>query len=93
MFLRHASAFAITSGLLSGVAARSEDVAPTAPKIPSRDTLLKFNPDGSKRPFAGNTVICHLPIQGAVRDALIALHEDLKQSPYRSRLGLTSPDS
>ncbi len=29
----------------------------------TRDTLLKFNPDGSPRPFAGNTVICHLPQQ------------------------------
>jgi hypothetical protein len=28
-----------------------------APKIPSRDTTLKFNPDGIRRPFAGNTVI------------------------------------
>jgi hypothetical protein len=92
-FVRHASAFAITSCALGGIAAHGEDVAPSAPKIPSRDTLLKFNSDGSKRPFAGNTVICHLPIQGAVRDALVALDEDLKQSQYRSRLGLTSPDS
>jgi hypothetical protein len=93
-FLRHASAFAITSGLLSGVAAHGENTPPPTPgKIPSRDTLLKFSPDGSKRPFAGNTVICHLPVQGAVRDALVALHEDLQQSPYRSRLGLTSPES
>jgi hypothetical protein len=28
-----------------------------------------------------------------MRDALVALHEDLDQAPYRSRLGLTPPDS
>jgi hypothetical protein len=91
-FLRHASAFAVASSW-PAFAANSEEVAHTPSKIPTRDTLLKFNPDGSKRPFAGNTVICHLPAQGVMRDALVALHEDLGQASYRSRLGLTPPDS
>lgn len=34
-----------------------------------KDSLLKFNTDGSVRPFAGNTVICHLPQQSRVQDA------------------------
>jgi hypothetical protein len=62
-------------------------------KIPYRDTVLKFNPDGTRRPFAGNTVICHLPAQSAMRDAMIALHDDLKRASYYPKLGLTSTDS
>ncbi len=64
-----------------------------APKIPSRDTTLKFNPDGTRRPFAGNTVICHLPIQCAMRSAMVNLHDDLARASYYPKLGLTSIDS
>lgn len=62
-------------------------------RIPNRDTLLKFNHDGSRRPFAGNTVICHLPVQCDMRDAMVALHEELATSALRPKLGLTSTDS
>lgn len=62
-------------------------------QIPSRDTSLKFNPDGTRRPFAGNTVICHLPVQCATRDAMLELHSEMKQSSFRHKLGLTSRDS
>jgi hypothetical protein len=65
----------------------------SAPKIPSRDTLLKFNPDGTRRPFAGNTVICHLPIQSVMRNAMVDLHDELTRASYFSKLGLTSTDS
>jgi hypothetical protein len=64
-----------------------------ARKIPNRDTLLKFNKDGSPRPFAGNTVISHLPVQCAMRDAMVALHQELAASALRPKLGLTSTDS
>ena len=61
--------------------------------IPNRDTVLKFRPDGTPRPFAGNTVICHLPVQCAMRDAMVDLHEAFKLSSFRNKLGLTPPDS
>ena len=64
-----------------------------AAKIPFRDTTLKFNPDGTRRPFAGNTVICHLPVQSAMRDAMAAFHDELTRAPYFPKLGLTSVDS
>jgi hypothetical protein len=63
------------------------------PRIPNRDTTLKFNPDGTPRPFAGNTVICHLPVQCAMRDAMTELHHALMQAAYRHKLGLTTIDS
>ncbi len=64
-----------------------------AAHIPAGDTLLKFGPDGARVPFAGNTVICHLPVQCAMRDAMVALHDELSQSPLVHKLGLTSTDS
>jgi hypothetical protein len=63
------------------------------PQIPNRDTTLKFNPDGTRRPFAGNTVICHLPVQCSMRDAMLELHHALEHAPFRHKLGLTSTDS
>ena len=64
-----------------------------AAKIPNRDTMLKFNTDGTRKPFAGNTVICHLPVQCELRDAMVPLHDELAQAPFRHKLGLTSTDS
>jgi len=102
-FLLSTSALAVTTLLPEVLVAKdregsamqhqAEDATKTAFKIPDRDNLLKFNIDGSRRAFAGNTVICHLPVQSAMRDAVLALHADLANAPYRSRLGLTSTDS
>ncbi|NYF78166.1 DUF1868 domain-containing protein [Granulicella arctica] len=61
--------------------------------LPNRDGLLKFNPDGSVRPFAGNTVICHLPAQSVMRDRAVELHDALAGSSFRPKLGLLPPDS
>jgi len=58
-----------------------------------RDTLLKFNHDGSRRPFAGNTIICHLPQQCRVRDLTAALGSALRTSPFAHKLGLLPSDS
>jgi len=57
------------------------------------DTLLKFNPDGSPRHFAGNTVICHLPQQSRGRDAVVALGDALRSSPCAAKLGILPGDS
>jgi hypothetical protein len=63
------------------------------PKIPNRDTILKFNPDGTPRPFAGNTVICHLPAQCVMRDAMLELRDAMESASFHHKLGLTSTDS
>lgn len=91
-FLLQSSTLAAASFLPSHLF--SQTASPrTERKIPNQDTILKFNPDGTPRPFAGNTVICHLPAQCAMRDAMVELHGELKQAPYRDKLGLTSTDS
>jgi hypothetical protein len=77
----------------AGTQLESAKVNQPAAKIPYRDTVLKFNPDGTRRPFAGNTVICHLPVQSVMRDAMVSLHNDLKRASYYPKLGLTSTDS
>lgn len=90
-FLRQSTTLAaasfVPSALLSEVSTHPE------PKIPNSDTTLKFNPDGTPRAFAGNTVICHLPVQCRMRDRMVELHEALANAAYRRKLGLTSTDS
>ena len=63
------------------------------PLIPNRDTVLKFNPNGTPRPFKGNTVISHLPAQCKLRDEMVSIHEELMRSSYIHKLGPTSTDS
>ena len=62
-------------------------------EIPTSDTLLKFNADGTVRPFAGNTVICHLQQQGRTRDAVERIHEALRRCSFVHKLGILPPDS
>jgi hypothetical protein len=62
-------------------------------EIIPRDTLLKFNPDGSPRPFAGNTIICHLPQQSPFRDTVSALGNGLRSNPFSGKLAILPSDS
>ena len=55
--------------------------------------MLKFNPNGMPRPFAGNTLICHLPAQGEMRDAVTALGDALRRSSFAAKLACLPPDS
>ncbi len=85
-----AASLAVLSGQF--LAAQNAPPAPSA-RLPLRDTLLKFNPDGSTKPFAGNTVISHLPAQSLMRDQMALLHDALAAAPFRDALGLTSVPS
>lgn len=58
-----------------------------------RDTRLKFNPDGRPRPFAGNSVICHLPQQSRFRDTVAALGDALRSSSFAGKLAVLPSDS
>jgi len=60
---------------------------------PTPDAALKFYPDGSVKPFAGNTVICHVPQQCRFRDGTVALHDALVRSSFAHKLGILPPDS
>ena len=102
-FVIQTSAAALAAAIPSAISAQSNSSAESdidlkaidaqQVKIPNRDTFLKFNRDGSPRRFAGNTVICHLPAQCAMRDAMVELHDELASSILRPKLGLTTSDS
>ena len=97
-FLLRSSAFALT-GLfplrVSAQLSRSDEPQEddTQLAIIPRDTLLKFNPDGRPRAFAGNTVICHLPQQSRFRDAVAALGDALRSSSFSGKLAVLPSDS
>ena len=63
------------------------------PKGAISDTDMKFFPDGRRRPFAGNTVICHLPQQCMFRDAVTALGDELRSSSIAYKLGILPAES
>ncbi|MBB5345874.1 hypothetical protein HDF10_003875 [Edaphobacter lichenicola] len=58
-----------------------------------KDASLKFTPDGTRRPFAGNTVICHLPQQCKIRDEAADLGNALRSSSFAHKLGILPSDS
>jgi hypothetical protein len=97
-FLLRSSAFALT-GLfplrVSAQLSRSDEPQEddTQLAIIPRDTLLKFNPNGQPRAFAGNTVICHLPQQSRFQDAVAALGDALRSSTFANKLAILPSDS
>jgi hypothetical protein len=76
-----------------GFAQLTKTQAEVAANIPTADTKLKFNPDGSRRPFKGNTVICHLQPQGDTRDAVEGIYNDLKRASLTHKVALLPPES
>jgi hypothetical protein len=94
--------FLINSSLAAGAMVigkglRLEAQTPSAdtvvPKIPTLDTRMKFNPDGTRRTFRGNTVICHLQPQGSTRDAVEKIATDLKRSSLINKIALLPTES
>jgi len=73
--------------------AYGQQVGPQTSSSLPPGTRDKFNPDGSVLPFAGNTVISHLPAQCGLRDATVALHDALLASSIRSRFAVLPTDS
>lgn len=97
-FLLRSSAFSL-AGLfplrLSAQFAGSEQPQKDDPQLAiiPKDTLLKFNPDGRPRAFAGNTIVCHLPQQSRFRDAVTALGDALRSSSFAGKLAVLPSDS
>jgi hypothetical protein len=97
-FLLRSSAFSLSAFIAPRLNAQlMQSVNPLAndPQLATipRDTLLKFNPNGSPRRFAGNTVICHLPQQTRFRDAVVAFGHALRSSSFGSKLAGLPDDS
>jgi hypothetical protein len=72
--------------------------ATTAPPMSSRpkDVGRKFFADGRVRPFAGNTIVCHLPQQDAgfeSFDAILRIYRDLRSHDFSRKLAILPPSS
>src|ERR1700677_1562287 len=97
-FVLSAAAFSLSPILLQRLLAEqsesssSEEDDPRLAVIP-KDTRLKFNSDGTRRPFAGNPVICHLPQQSQVHDTVAAVGDALRSSSFASKLAILPSDS
>lgn len=76
-------------------------VAPTAPSLAKAspfppDVGSKFDADGRVRPFAGNTVVCHLPQQGEHADAfeaMLDIYREAPSHPFMRKVALLPPSS
>ncbi len=81
------------SGLaLAGLAAARGGAADRLPP----DVGRKFAADGRVLPFAGNTIICHLPQQGAgseAFDALLDVYRALPGEPWARKVTALPPSS
>lgn len=56
----------------------------------------KFYPDGRPRPYAGNTIICHLPQQGVQSsffNAMLDMYRDSLAQDFCAKLALLPPSS
>jgi hypothetical protein len=73
--------------------AYSQTPTPGQPNTLPVGSRGKFYPDGSVHPFAGNTVISHLPAQCALRDATVVLHDALLAAPYGTKFATLPTDS
>lgn len=68
----------------------------SASRLRPADAGRKFWPDGRVMPFAGNTIICHLPQQGptsASFDALLDVYRALPAEPWARKVTPTPPSS
>jgi hypothetical protein len=90
--LKRAAATSALPFIPSAFSQTATNQSPPSPNVPasSRD---KFNADGSVRPFAGNTVISHLPAQCSLRDRIADLRDALDRTSYRSTFALLPVDS
>lgn len=76
----------------AGVTQKMDEWNPVFAATP-RDASLKFKPDGSPLPFAGNTIICHLPQQCRFRDETAALGDALRSSSFAHKCGILPSNS
>jgi hypothetical protein len=81
------------SAITPVVIGQSVNVTEDESNIPTLDTRLKFNPDGTRRAFAGNTVICRLQQQGSARRTIEALVSDLKRSSITRKISILPSES
>ena len=84
-----------SAGIADAAATKKATPKPARPEHP-KDVGRKFFADGRVRPFAGNTVICHLPQQGAgyeTFDALLDIYRGMPAHAFNRKIALLPPSS
>lgn len=84
----------LAAGGLSASAMPLRAVAERAPYPP--DVNAKVFPNGRVRPFAGNTILCHIPQQGddaACFNALLDVYREMPEHDFSQALMLLPPSS
>ncbi len=71
--------------------------ASAAPQgVKTTDGAAKFYPDGRVHPFAGSTVVCHLPQQGSdsrTFNEMLDIYREAPWRPYGRRIAFLPPSS
>ena len=84
-----------SAGLADAAASKKAAPKPARPEHP-KDVGRKFLADGRVRPFAGNTLICHLPQQGGgyeTFDALLDIYRQMPAHAFSRKIALLPPSS
>lgn len=87
-----------SAGLVAGAALTPAEWSAAQSAVPERprDVGRKFYPDGRVMPFAGNTIICHLPQQGEDSEpfrALLDIYRELPLQPFARKMTPLPPSS
>ncbi len=53
----------------------------------------KFEPDGAVRPFAGNTILSHVPKESDMYRSLVQIHREINGSDFAGLFALLPPES
>ncbi|QHN03094.1 DUF1868 domain-containing protein [Granulicella sp. WH15] len=86
-------AYSVLNGLTGAIAEPLSQTGNTPPPHSSNPNANKFAEDRTARPFAGNTVICPLPKDSLIFQALTHVHHELTGHPFAQRLALLPPSS
>ena len=74
-------------------AAQSQDPPGNAARKAPPSVGRKFNADGSPFPFAGNTIVSHIPLGTALSDALTSVRDTLAAGSFAPCMALLPPSS
>ncbi|REG58610.1 hypothetical protein B0G80_1269 [Paraburkholderia sp. BL6669N2] len=66
---------------------------PEVPSISLDHIGKKFDSNGNVLRYPGNTLVCHVPLFTPLSDALVAVRDTMKSSPFVSSLSFLPPQS
>ena len=86
-------AYSVLNGVTGAIAEQPSHIDDNLAQHSTNPNANKFAEDRTVRPFAGNTVICPLPKDSLIFQALTHVHHELAGRPFAQRLALLPPSS